>query len=111
MRPVLWVWIFLTAGGCSADSTGGVSTIQLVLKAEIGGVGDSIDLVRYIAPAISSNGMIAAAREHVPSIVVYDSSGRFVKLVSRPGDGPGELSRVGSLGFGPGDSLWVLDGV
>lgn len=41
-------------------------------------------------------------------IRVFDSRGRFLRLLGRPGPGPGEYRRVTGLSVGPGDNLHVL---
>ncbi len=74
------------------------------------GVGDSIDLLGR-RPALSAQGFIAVQLMEPPSggVAVYDSAGGLIKRVTRPGGGPGEVRNVLSAGFGPGDTLWVLD--
>lgn len=42
--------------------------------------------------------------------MVFDSNGRFVRLVGRSGRGPGEFVRVNDAVLIPGDSIVVVDG-
>jgi hypothetical protein len=42
---------------------------------------------------------------------IFDSLGRFSRSLGRRGDGPGEYRHVVSVGFGPGDSVFVWDRV
>lgn len=74
------------------------------------GVVDSIDLLGR-PPALSARGFIAVQLLEPPSggVAVYDAYGAFLKRVARPGGGPGEVRNVLSSGFGPGDTLRVLD--
>lgn len=74
------------------------------------GVGDSIDLA-FGSPAIASTGLIVSPLNLPPSgaVGVFDSTGRFLQRIGRAGGGPGEFRDVQSVGFGPGDSLWVVD--
>lgn len=39
----------------------------------------------------------------------FDASGAYVGASGRRGDAPGEYQQITSLGYGPGDSLWVYD--
>jgi hypothetical protein len=61
----------------------------------------------------SATGYFAVRRQLPPTdaIAIFDSGGALVRPVGRRGAGPGEFdSRVEGFGFGPGDSLWVIDG-
>ena len=71
---------------------------------------DSVDLLERV-PAISSTGYIAAQLLAPPSggVGVFDSHGRFVQSIAKAGGGPGELRGVDAAGFGPGDTLWIID--
>lgn len=40
---------------------------------------------------------------------VFDAGGRFVRVVGRPGRGPGEFERVGAVRRGPEGHIWVSD--
>ena len=44
-----------------------------------------------------------------PSAALFDSSGTFVRVLSRVGTGPGEVGYVNPVVLGLGDSVWVLD--
>ena len=71
---------------------------------------DSVDLLERV-PAISSTGYIAAQLLVPPSggVGVFDAHGRFVRRIANAGGGPGELRDVSAAGFGPGDTLWIID--
>ncbi len=94
---------------CSDGDRAKVS-IQLqplvVLEASV----DSIDL-QATSPAISSTGYVAAQLLQAPSggVGIFDAQGRFIRRVARSGRGPGELTSVVGAGFGPGDTLWVIE--
>lgn len=90
------------------------SSIELEQLATITGIGDTVDFIGRPAPASSNDGrfMAVARMETRTSLVaLLDSSGRYLKTVGRVGSGPGEYSRLASFGFGPGDSLWIADGM
>lgn len=53
-------------------------------------------------------GEILVAQPTVPTISVFDSTGRFLRDVGRAGGGPGEFGVLGALGW-TGDTLWVMD--
>ena len=86
-------------------------SIELTPRVLIAGVGDSVDLSLTQA-AVSERGWVAARRTYPPSdlVAVYDSAGTYLHTVGRAGGGPGEFGSVRSFGFGPRDSLWVIDG-
>lgn len=71
----------------------------------------TLDLGRR-TPVVSSAGFIAAFLLNPPSggVAVFDSAGELAQIISRRGWGPGEFGQVVSIGFGPGDSLIVIDG-
>lgn len=75
------------------------------------GAGDShpIDMqgVRTVKPL--SRGRVAALDQYLPTIYVFDRSGRVLTRLGRAGDGPGEFRTVHSLAVLPGDSLAVID--
>jgi hypothetical protein len=44
----------------------------------------------------------------IPGIIVFNSQGEFERVIGRRGQGPGEYSLIGSLGW-RGDTLYTLD--
>lgn len=55
-----------------------------------------------------------ATRSMVPpggGVAVFDASGVFLRELRAQGRGPGEFNRLQDVGFGPGDSLWVVESV
>ena len=104
---IAWLSPFILA--CAESES--ARTIELTPRVMIAGVGDSVDL--YLTrPVVSARGWVAARRNYPPSdlVAVYDSTGSYVQTIGRAGGGPGELRSLTSFGFGPGDSLWVIDG-
>lgn len=43
-------------------------------------------------------------------IAVFDSAGGFIRELKAQGRGPGEFSDLRAVGFGPGDTLWAVEG-
>jgi hypothetical protein len=84
--------------------------IQLQPRVVLDAAIDSIDL-QATSPAISSTGYIAAQLLQPPSggVGIFDAQGRFIRSVARSGKGPGELSGVVGAGFGPADTLWIIE--
>ena len=76
----------------------------------LGAADDSLDLASF-APTIAKSGHVAVRLVSPPSggVGIYDSTGRLVHVMRGAGGGPGELRDVNEIGFGPGDSLWVVD--
>ena len=77
----------------------------------LGAADDSLDLAG-VAPAIATSGHVAVHLVSPPSggVGIYESTGRLLRVIRGSGGGPGELRDVNAIGFGPGDSLWVVDG-
>ncbi len=102
--------LFLVTACSPGQVTSPPATIRLEPVARLEGVGDSVDLSSML-PAISAGGYLAARREYPPSglVALFDPSGAYLKSIGTPGRGPGEFEHVARLGFGPGDSLIVVD--
>jgi len=106
-RRVLLLFTFVVVGCVGGDGSG---VIELTPKVLIAGVGDSVDLSRF-CPRVSERGWVAAQRVEPPSdaVAIFDSVGKYYHTIGRAGGGPGEFRSVTAFGFGPGDSLWVID--
>lgn len=117
--PVLLVFLAVTAPpGVEAQETARVPfvepprhTIEATRITTIGSA-DGPDLLEYhpVTVAIDSRGryyLTTALALH--EVKVFDSSGRFLRLIGREGEGPGEFGRISNLVVGPRDSLYVLD--
>jgi len=59
--------------------------------------------------AVSKAGLLAVPDQIANVIVLFDSLGTVLRTIGREGQGPGEFSRVGRVGFA-GEVLWVWDG-
>jgi hypothetical protein len=59
--------------------------------------------------ARDSRGFYFASNNDADKIIVYDSSGRFLRTIGRAGRGPGEFNSVHNLAAGPGDTLYVFE--
>jgi hypothetical protein len=84
-------------------------TIEQKLLARFGSPNDTIQPGVFSSIVRDSRG-----RHFVPSngsnvVIVYDSLGRFLTTVGRPGQGPGEFESIGSIVVGPKDTLYVFD--
>lgn len=113
--------VFLTLAApavAAAQETASVSfadphrhTIQSARTVTIGSA-DGPDLLEYhpVTVAIDSRGrfyLTTALALH--EVKVFDGSGRFLRVIGREGEGPGEFRRISALVITPGDSLYVLD--
>lgn len=73
-------------------------------------LGDEYQFGRIGDLTVSSNGDIAVIDQLAGVVRVFDSTGRFLRALGRPGRGPGELSRSANGVFVlGGDSILVLD--
>lgn len=95
---------------CGSADQSARPVIELSRPLVLSGIGDSVDLVSRKV-VTSSSGFVAAFRDLSPAmgVAVFAPDGHFVNSISRQGGGPGELRAIQSIGFGPGDSLWVVD--
>jgi len=101
----------LTFTGCGNELT---ETQRLVVSQvlAISPSGDTVDLSPFSQASVSRSGFVAVSKvisKSGENIALFDPSGRLIKLVGRPGGGPGEFKAIGSIGFGPGDSLFAHD--
>jgi hypothetical protein len=110
LRAALAAVALLTAA-CSRDGAlGRTAEWQLVEDLRIGGADTgtaSFNDVRGLA--VSPAGGIFVLDYQTQEIRLFDSTGRFVKLVARKGEGPGELSDANGMATGPGGALVVND--
>jgi hypothetical protein len=120
MRRVGIAWAAVAAiGACSSgrDSIP-AGTIALTRTLAVAGSGDTVDLLRGGRPHIAPGGQyvvlpVASTRG---SLAVYAADGRLDHVFAPRGQGPGEVGyfqgrpSITSIGFGPGDSLWIEDG-
>lgn len=56
-----------------------------------------------------SRGRLYLAGPYATRILMFDTQGRFLRTLGRPGHGPGEFAGIGSVRIGPADSLFVFD--
>lgn len=96
-------------------STPSCTGCRIVIRriATLGLGGDSVSLSRQTRVVMDSHGRFYAAPTYLPgTIALYDSRGRLIKVAGRRGEGPGEfVGDFSQLIVGPGDSLYVIEGV
>ncbi|MDZ7359344.1 MAG: NHL repeat-containing protein [candidate division KSB1 bacterium] len=67
-------------------------------------------LIAYLgAVAIDQNGRIVVSDERLGQILMFSSSGRFLKLIAKKGSGPGEVERPYGVAFSRNGDLGVID--
>lgn len=105
------ILILAQAMGCAGGEREAAGSIDVGNGMVLSSV-DSVDLLSH-PPSIASSGIIAALQDAPPSgaIAMFDAEGRYRYSFGRSGRGPGEISRILSFGFGPADSLWIIDGL
>lgn len=103
--------IAVSLASCSRDlRDGDVPTWRLVEDLRIGGAdtgATSFNDVRGLS--ISPDGGIFVLDYQTQEIRLFDSTGRFVRLVARKGQGPGELTSANGMATGPNGALVVND--
>jgi hypothetical protein len=96
---------------CSGEAGGRKSTQwRLVEDLRIGGADTGVTSFNDVRGlAVTPDGGIFVLDYQTQEIRLFDSTGRFVKLVARKGQGPGELSDANGMATGPDGALIVND--
>jgi hypothetical protein len=89
---------------------------RLVPVATVGGAEAPDE--RQLFDQVPVHGLVGRTNGHVllldvsgKRVLEYDATGRYVRTIGRGGGGPGEFEFPTGLAVGPGDSLWVFDGL
>lgn len=92
---------------CGGDAP--TSEIVLAEAVQLRRPSEETDL-RPVVPS-RSDGWYATLSMAPPGggMAVFDAAGVFVRELRAQGRGPGEFERVQGVGFGPNDSLWVVE--
>ncbi|MGQ0641338.1 MAG: 6-bladed beta-propeller [Gemmatimonadaceae bacterium] len=81
-----------------------------VLKLSGTETGDSLAFANVGHVRFLSNGGIVVGDNAANRLLLFDSTGAYLRSLGRQGDGPGEVRFVTSLNVLPGDSLTTFDG-
>ncbi len=104
--PVL---IALVACGCGeATKQGGVAQGVSSAIPELRIDPDAADLSPTGVMLVASDGRIIVTQSQDNHIRVFGADGSSLATLGRPGEGPGEFSRLTRIGW-IGDSIWALD--
>jgi hypothetical protein len=83
--------------------------LQLVPELRVGSIDDEATALTFFRQLeVGSDGRIYTLHPQESRIRVHDASGGAAGTIGGPGEGPGEFSSPGVMGW-RGDSLWVLD--
>jgi hypothetical protein len=109
--PLAVVLLGLAIAGCSRDrEAAGVPGWRLVEDLRIGGADSGVASFNDVRGlAVTPAGGILVLDFQSQEIRLFDSTGRFVKLVARKGQGPGELANANGMVTGPDGALTVND--
>lgn len=106
------LWLLAAVIGCTDSATVDRPThdIELTPVAEFRGVGDSVDVAQGL-PGITSAGTVVAPlyASEQGAFAAFAADGRYLRRAGPTGRGPGEISQLGNVLVGPGDSVWTLD--
>lgn len=96
---------------CSRDAGAGkTAEWRLVEDLRIGGADSGVTSFNDVRGlAVSPDGGIFVLDFQTQEIRLFDSTGRFVQLVARKGQGPGELANANGMATGPDGGLTVND--
>lgn len=95
-----------------AQSTGCPSCLDLDIVVELSSEGGPIvpSSEQDVLRVEDGRFLVSHRFTEGPQFAVYDSTGRFLALYDRPGEGPGELRSGGSRLFaGPSGTVWALN--
>jgi hypothetical protein len=84
--------------------------IELQRVVRLGSASDPELLGHLQHAAADGRGRYAAENSTGDGVLIFDRFGRFVQRIGRRGQGPGEFFAITAMFFGPGDSLWVMNG-
>lgn len=95
---------------CAEKEVVPTGTLELRPSVTLSVPTDASDL-EGTAPARSAAGYYAAQTlaGRGGGVAVFDSTGTLIAELKAQGRGPGEFSDVQAVGFGPGDTLWVVE--
>lgn len=68
---------------------------------------DALGEIRAVE--VDGQGRVYVLDSRAREIRVFDSGGRYLRSLGRPGEGPGELAAPAGLAWGPAGGLWVMD--
>lgn len=112
MRNSLYTLVVLgtLSAACAEQEVVPTGSLELRPSVTLSVPTDASDL-EGTAPARSSAGFYAAQTlaGRGGGIAVFDSTGTLIRELNAQGRGPGEFTDVQSVGFGPGDTLWVVE--
>ena len=111
-RPSVAVMLCCLAAACTTDAElpngPGLDRVRLEPAVRIGEVEGPRALNDILAVTVGPGSEVYVAQWQTPYVAVFDNSGAIVRRIGRRGQGPGELSQPGTLGW-IGDTLWVAD--
>jgi hypothetical protein len=114
MRNMLAGLTYLLCLACSGDratpdgAATGLTWTRFGLAEDLRIDGYEADLVPIGGLAVAENGTIAALQAQDNTVRFFDSAGTGVGSIGGRGEGPGEFTAMGSLGW-LADTLWVFD--
>ena len=77
---------------------------------EIGSVSDSdFAFHEVVGASFLGDGRIVVGNSGTSELLLFAADGEFQEAVGRRGDGPGEFLRIGAVGVGDNDTLFVFD--
>lgn len=111
MRLMAAVAAVVLMAACSGDAgPRKIPEWRLVEDLRIGGADTGVTSLNDVrGVAVSPGGRIFVLDYQTQEIRLFDSTGRFVKLVARKGEGPGELSSANGMATGLDGALMVND--
>ena len=102
---------YIFAGASQIVAQGAPVEWQLRREGAISGNGSGRAALSYVMTASRGpDGTLVVSQPDANYLVLYDSTGKFIRTLGRSGRGPGEFSEISKWGW-RGDSIWVYDRV
>jgi len=99
-----WVWLVILATSCADRAPRDVGPVVTVADSLVLAQPDSLETFLPLRThALTRHGHLFL--ETGTAILHFDPAGALLRVLGRPGRGPGEFQRISSLGLLPGDSL------
>lgn len=109
MRVVIAISITWMLAACDTAPREGAAAGWTLTRDAVAGEGEGPGALTTVSDVtVGADGVVYVTQPQESVVKSYDRQGRFLRVIGREGEGPGEFENPGSLGW-RGDTLWVQD--